>query len=480
MALTKAHNRMIVGSVVNVKDYGATGDGVTDDAQAIQEAIDSIGSSGGSIFFPDGTYLVNTQIDLKTRLTIFGEERNNTKIKAGAAITSVLSLTGTAFNVRIKHLGIDGNSLAVKSVSIVGTLTSMAHFYMEDVICSGATTTQLELEHIIYARLQNVYATGGINAITLTSILTSKFEQCVFYDATSACVHISRGSGLYFDGCTVYNDNSRTPDELLLLDGAQQCTFLKCNFEPQGAGNVTNSVTLSDTVAGNCVDNHFIECQFIGVSTTQTHCIEISKAGSVYKTFISDCTFIKPTSTSSILISNGAETQIRGSVDLVTYDTPTWADVSVTNSSGNPYYQMARTGRFNNMAPMTDNSISNGSGSLRWTTIFATTGTINTSDETQKQNIRDISVAEKSVAYALKSQMKAFRFIDAFAEKGENARIHFGVIAQNVAAAFRAEGLDPNHYGVFCSDTWVDDDGTEQTRLGVRYEELFAFIISTL
>lgn len=47
---------MMAGSSANVKDFGATGDGTTDDTVAIQLALDS---GAGTIVFPDGTYLVN-------------------------------------------------------------------------------------------------------------------------------------------------------------------------------------------------------------------------------------------------------------------------------------------------------------------------------------------------------------------------------------------------------------------------------------
>jgi polygalacturonase len=40
---------------VSVKDFGAVGDGTTDDTAAIQAAIDSLSATGGIVFIPKGT-----------------------------------------------------------------------------------------------------------------------------------------------------------------------------------------------------------------------------------------------------------------------------------------------------------------------------------------------------------------------------------------------------------------------------------------
>ena len=48
--------------IVSVKDFGAKGDGVTDDSQAIQGALNSLRESGGELYFPQGTYLINQSL----------------------------------------------------------------------------------------------------------------------------------------------------------------------------------------------------------------------------------------------------------------------------------------------------------------------------------------------------------------------------------------------------------------------------------
>ena len=124
-----------------------------------------------------------------------------------------------------------------------------------------------------------------------------------------------------------------------------------------------------------------------------------------------------------------------------------------------------------------DNLVDLGKVAARFDDIYATNGTIQTSDQNEKQDIEELTEAETRVAVACKGLLRKFRWKSSVAAKGDEARTHFGIIAQDLQAAFAAEGLDASDYAMFTSSTWTNDDGEEQTRLGVRYSELLAFII---
>jgi hypothetical protein len=134
-----------------------------------------------------------------------------------------------------------------------------------------------------------------------------------------------------------------------------------------------------------------------------------------------------------------------------------------------------------NASGRTDNTIDLGNGSYRYNDVFATNGTIQTSDRNEKQDIAELTDAEQRVAVVAKGLLRKFRWIDAVEEKGDEARTHFGIIAQDLQAAFADEGLDAGDYAMFTSSTWTDEDtGEERTRMGVRYSELLAFIIAAI
>lgn len=107
------------------------------------------------------------------------------------------------------------------------------------------------------------------------------------------------------------------------------------------------------------------------------------------------------------------------------------------------------------MYPTTDDWTNLGKSSRRWKEVYAANATINTSDERQKQDIEDID--ERVFRAWGKVNFIQYRFKDAVKEKGENARIHFGLIAQRVKEAFESEGLDGFKYGLLCYDEWGDE-----------------------
>jgi hypothetical protein len=129
-------------------------------------------------------------------------------------------------------------------------------------------------------------------------------------------------------------------------------------------------------------------------------------------------------------------------------------------------------------APL-DDTLDLGASGARWDDVYATNGTIQTSDVNEKQDIEELNDAELRVAQQAKTLLRKFRWKSSVAEN-ENARIHFGIIAQDLEQAFTDEGLDAGRYGMFIKSTWTNEDGEEQTRLGVRYNQLLAFIISAI
>lgn len=143
--------------------------------------------------------------------------------------------------------------------------------------------------------------------------------------------------------------------------------------------------------------------------------------------------------------------------------------------------------------PNSDNLQTLGNGTYRWSVVHAGTGTISTSDQNEKQQIQNLSDAEKNAAAELKVRIKKFKFNNAVAKKGDLARTHVGVLAQDVLDVFEANGLNAHNYGLFCLDEWeevpeikdadglvVQDHIPAGSRLGVRYDELLAFIIASI
>lgn len=111
-----------------------------------------------------------------------------------------------------------------------------------------------------------------------------------------------------------------------------------------------------------------------------------------------------------------------------------------------------------NVTPGSDNSQTFGSGALRWSVIYAGTGTINTSDAREKSDVSILSEAEIAASIELSREVGGFQFLSAVDAKGGDARIHIGMTVQRAMEIMHNHGLDPLRYGFICHDTWGASD----------------------
>lgn len=106
--------------------------------------------------------------------------------------------------------------------------------------------------------------------------------------------------------------------------------------------------------------------------------------------------------------------------------------------------------------PNVTNDVTLGGASKLWKTVYAKTGTINTSDRTKKHDIKDLTEVYEKLF--LKLQPKSFIFND-------GDRVHIGAISQDVEDAMHELGMSAEDFAGFCKDIQYDyreynDDGT--------------------
>ena len=128
-------------------------------------------------------------------------------------------------------------------------------------------------------------------------------------------------------------------------------------------------------------------------------------------------------------------------IGLATASTQTAADRLFVLSSGS-------------VRPVADGTASLGAAGNRWSEVFASNGTINTSDAREKTAVRALTDSEIAAAKELSKEIGAFKFLSAIEQKGDAARTHIGMTVQRAIEIMTSHGLDPMAYGFICFDEW--------------------------
>jgi hypothetical protein len=500
---------------VSVKDFGAVGNGTTDDTTAIQNAL----NASYDVYVPIGTYLISSTITVPahTKLHFAGGLGNTSGSYPQAHL--IKKSTMTTVGISIASTGwVDGGGLICQTgntgdgVLLAGNSAKLSNFLVHGAGNDGVrvgtgvasqntnsceldrVTSQYNTRHGIFLNDGTGAAGSNTNCCTLIQPFCQynggdgiQIKEGFWNTIINPLCEVNSGWGIYLSG--VLNNGLPSCRQTQVIGGDAEVNTLGNYWDGSYFSNwigPASAVTLDPTgyygnsfdrnqniVRGLTSDGYAISANIVAQTTTQYPLVAEHKStaaggrGVGIKLKGPAGTGSGNTSRDSGFIVSGQRVGVANNYDAMTFS------VNV-NGVMTPYLFLDPFYSF--IGPATDNTLSSGEATVRWTTIYAVTGTINTSDANQKQDVKSLGEKELAVAKAIKGLIKKFKFKDAVTAKGDNARIHVGVIAQEVQSAFEAEGLDATEYALFCSDTL--EDGT--TQLGIRYEELLAFVIASL
>jgi hypothetical protein len=255
--------------VVNVKDFGAVGDGVADDAAAIQAAVTAAQAVGGEVFFPAGVYRVRSQITITSTVSIRGPGKPGHRVytssgpyggaeimwEPSATLTDPLLPSSFAISVDTGSIGAEGfANVSVDGIGFFSPNIRGGGIYVEG--AAGVTISRCR-----FAGGLTEYSAGtNLNVgIFARNMITSRIDDCTFWCVNYAIL-----------GDDFFNENV-----------ISRCDFERIRTLPIGIWSVTNF-----SVRNTIRDSNFIGDP-IGAYDTEA----IVLAGGVKSVTVQCCTF---------------------------------------------------------------------------------------------------------------------------------------------------------------------------------------------
>jgi hypothetical protein len=296
MSLTKATFSMISGAPLNVLDYGAVGDGVTDDTAAIQAAVDAAEANrNNEIVFPVGTYVIAGTITIHGGIRLIGQGAMGAQVAQGVVLshkadsvnmlvwdgdstTSAFGIGGGLFNVQcVKYSGYSGGD----AIKLVATDDSHrpGEFTIENVLVwkgdGGVWGRGLHVD----GTAANTPGSKGVRSIKIDKLRVGDCSSDNEYIYLNQAVHvvseylqIDTGSGTGTCGMTVDADSDNIILNGLILNG---------NLIIGGSSNM--NVTLSGRVSTLDVNN----ANVLGAATINS--TAVTNASTNFK-IVANCT----------------------------------------------------------------------------------------------------------------------------------------------------------------------------------------------
>ncbi|MCP3709721.1 glycoside hydrolase family 55 protein [Paraburkholderia sp. CNPSo 3274] len=260
---------------VTVKDFGATGNGSTDDTAAIQAAITAVGNAGGgTVYFPPGTYKISSLTVPTTGVFLLGAGKNATNLAPSSLTATFLTFSGA------QSQGISGMSITWSSATppLAGAaiyVNNVQNFTLRDVEIYGALTAlsiyQGATHYYDNLTIWNLVPTNGVG-IYINQGNDRYFKNILINTSLGsgnqpfAGVRINHSDGEWFDssdllqcGIGMLIDPQASTDHVQFLFctqvGMDTCSANGLVIAPNNAVAEANSLHFIDCWTGTCTND---------------------------------------------------------------------------------------------------------------------------------------------------------------------------------------------------------------------------------
>ena len=361
-----ANGTASVPSGINVKEYGATGDGSTDDTSAINSAISSL-TTGGTLIFPKGTYKISSAVAFDGKeatvqaygatFTLVGNNAgfhvkgtiNNFNVFGGTINGDNDATRSDASTAQIGWLIGDAVGATINNVTIRDVKVNQANVGFKASYGGGSSpTVAFNVRFINCQAIDSAGTTGGVGyGFQFAQVSGGMMDNCLAADCTRHGIYLSEGADYTISNCYVKDGGigSGVVRGAVAIARSNNVTVTGCSID--NANDV--GMVIDDDDQGLSPDNYsknitISGCTFKanvlgGIWVGENLASPNTPTGLVENLIINACTFHSyPSTTSSeIRINSGKNIILSNSVLDATNAGSTHTIVALINTGGSAY-----------------------------------------------------------------------------------------------------------------------------------------------